>query len=114
MRYFLVATASTALASSALTVGLPDKADAAPPASAAPSWTGFYAGLDAGWLQNKATAQELQFGFVDPNASLTINGFTGGAHLGYNWQYQQFVFGAEADFSGVTGSGTTSFIIGLR
>jgi outer membrane immunogenic protein len=74
-------------------------------------WTGFYLGLNAGygWGQNGGAA----FSFVDPGAawfgpclaagscptglSYDTDGFVGGAHGGYNWQVDQFVFGFEAD-----------------
>lgn len=78
--------------------------------AAAPiSWTGFYAGLDLGWLSNQASADELLWTGVGLNTSTTVNGIIGGGHLGYNWQYQQLVLGVETDVSGVGGSRTVSF-----
>ncbi len=108
MRNLLAVGASTAaLAGTAWAADLPTKVPA--PKSVAPSWAGFYIGLDGGWLQNRATRQDLTPGFTSPSASLTINGFIGGGHLGYNWQYQQFLLGAEADIGAGTGSRTTTF-----
>jgi len=112
MRGFLLASVSSAaLASTAWAADLSTKA---PPAAipVAPTWSGFYIGLDGGWLQNRATVQELQPGSIDTSASLTMDGFIGGGHLGYNWQYQQFLLGVEADIGAGTGSRTTTFLVG--
>ena len=71
------------------------------PAPMSTDWTGFYAGVVAG------------YGFGNTNYTLAgtttgipIGGALGGATAGYNQQFQQFVLGGEADFawSGVTGS----------
>ena len=78
-------------------------------ASAPPSWTGFYAGLDLGWLGNRGSVAELASGYTDYTADMTVNGVIGGGHVGYNWQMQQFVFGVETDISGAGGSQTVSF-----
>lgn len=114
MRSILLAgVSSAALASTAWAADLPTKA---PPAAipVAPTWSGFYIGLDAGWLQNRATVDELQPDWSErsPSASVTANGFIGGGHLGYNWQYQQLVLGIEGDIGAGTGSSTTTFFGG--
>lgn len=51
------------------------------------SWAGPYVGGNIGY----------QWGDVH-NTSNSPSGFNGGIQGGYNWQYGQFVFGAEADF----------------
>jgi outer membrane immunogenic protein len=55
------------------------------------TWTGFYAGVNAGYA----------FGdFKGNNAvvnSFDANGFVGGGQIGYNHQINQFVIGAETD-----------------
>jgi outer membrane immunogenic protein len=51
------------------------------------SWAGPYIGGNIGY----------QWGDVN-NTSNSPDGFNGGVQGGYNWQYGQFVFGAEADF----------------
>ena len=72
---------------------------AAQPAS--PSWNGFYAGLNAGGMFGNTSGS-----FASPAGpggfSGAGSGFAGGAQAGYNWQSNQFVFGAETDiqFSG--------------
>jgi outer membrane immunogenic protein len=73
-----------------------------------PSWAGFYAGLDLGWLGNKASFNEATPGWNGLDASTTVSGVIGGGHFGYNWQVQQFVYGLEADIGGASGSRTAS------
>ena len=106
MRGFLLASVSSA--------ALASTAWAAPPAAVpvVPTWSGFYAGLDLGWLQNRATVEELQPGWNDTRASVTAKGLIGGGHLGYNWQYQQFLLGVEGDIGAGTGSSTATFFFG--
>ena len=50
------------------------------------SWTGFYAGVNAGYL----------WGSVGNNPT-SPSGIVGGLQVGYNWQTGNFVFGAETD-----------------
>lgn len=84
-------------------------ADIAP---AAYSWTGFYAGLNAGAafggadMNNRVTDAFLTSAFADEyksqyqrsmNASDT--GFSAGAELGYNWQVSNLLLGVETDFN---------------
>lgn len=75
------------------------------------TWSGFYAGVnlggaflsedDSGTLSIPATAP----GFIAPAALRRGVGddedsaITGGAQIGYNWQFGQFVLGAEADIN---------------
>jgi outer membrane immunogenic protein len=61
-----------------------------PPVNVAPvfNWSGFYVGGHVG------------YGFGDV-VGADIDGFTGGAQLGYNWQFSRnIVFGIEADITG--------------
>ena len=67
----------------------------APVISAAPgfSWTGFYAGLHAGYGWGKGKAD-----FPSPYSG-DHSGFTGGVQAGYNHQIGQVVLGVETDLS---------------
>lgn len=107
----LVATAL--LASSTSAADLPRRA-APPPVFVAPafSWTGLYAGLNAGYgaasdtVRNTAppaAGTDAQTVLTELNAarlSLHSQGFVGGGQLGYNYQFTPgsgFVVGIEAD-----------------
>lgn len=122
MKKLLLAT--TALTPFFLAVGsagaadLPVKAPA--PVAAAPNWTGFYVGLNAGgaWGRvdpNTTVTCAAAPGFNDPYIGLSGNcadaplvnaagtgattkaGFIGGAQAGYNLQSDNVVYGVELD-----------------
>jgi outer membrane immunogenic protein len=59
------------------------------------SWAGPYIGGNVGY----------QFGDISNNGA-EPSGFNGGIQGGYNWQYGQFVFGAEADIQASGASDT--------
>lgn len=72
-------------------------------------WTGFYAGIQAGygWGDTDATSSTLGSGIAQ-GFSYTTSGAVGGIHAGYNWQLNRnFVLGLETDLeaSGIGGSG---------
>jgi outer membrane immunogenic protein len=56
------------------------------PAPSYYNWSGLYAGLNLGY----------EWGHVS-GTSVDPSGIAGGAQLGYNWQWNQFVLGAETD-----------------
>ena len=76
------------------------------------SWTGIYAGLNAGggWMKDSASADcftpaGVFFGAgcsLVPAPSLRPSGFIGGGQIGGNYQVNQWVFGLEADLQGST------------
>jgi outer membrane immunogenic protein len=76
----------------------------APPRSVAAyyNWTGFYAGIVAGYGMGTSDWSAV------PTASNKPKGALFGGTLGYNWQTGAFVYGLEGDFnwSGVKGSAT--------
>jgi outer membrane immunogenic protein len=91
----------------------------------AAEWTGFYAGLHAGygWGDVSNTLVFNPFLNVPPAAPTTfhenLNGFIGGGQTGYNYQLNNMVLGIEADISYThfTGSAANSGIVppgGLR
>jgi len=90
-----------------------------PPPEPAYSWTGFYAGLNAGGAWGRDRVNTEQFFPVPPffavdraaisgAASRTFDpsSFTGGGQAGYNLQYGQWLVGLEGDFQylGLKGS----------
>ena len=63
------------------------------------NWTGFYAGLNAGYGTGRSE-------WDIPAATISPKGMMYGVTLGYNWQAGSFVYGLEGDynFSNVKGS----------
>src|SRR6478735_3468050 len=95
----LAGTAALAIAASAAQAAdLPSRAAPAPIIAAVPifTWTGFYVGVNAGygWNTNNDRVFVPGFGFVDSGSN---GGFVGGGQIGYNYQFNQFVVGVEAD-----------------
>jgi len=72
-----------------------------PPLPPAPlfTWTGLYVGgqIGYGWGTDSLTVYPWGFG-----TSYTPNGVVGGAHVGYNYQINQFVLGLEGDVEGTS------------
>ncbi len=93
------------LGSSASAADLPLKAP--PPMMAAPSWTGFYLGVNAGGsLGLDTTTHSAMFtstalgnnGLLNSSERLATVGWIAGAQVGYNWQVSpRWVLGLEAD-----------------
>lgn len=87
----LLATAALAVPAFAggPTVVEPEPVVAAPvaPVAASTDWSGFYAGAQLGYAD------------IDSNgAGLDGDGFLGGIHGGYRWDFGQYVAGAELDY----------------
>jgi outer membrane immunogenic protein len=82
----------------------PPMAPAYVPAPPPFTWTGIYVGGNVGWGWTSLNLTDTGpgvFGQVFPigsTQSSNQDGFLGGAQIGVNWQFQQFVIGAEADF----------------
>jgi outer membrane immunogenic protein len=63
-----------------------------------PTWTGFYAGINAGYSFGNDPYRFPADGFPDGGTSLTApNGAVLGGQLGYNWQIGNVVLGLEGD-----------------
>jgi len=75
---------------------------------AAASWAGWYIGAHAGAVWQNTQTDTLggvggkSFPFSLGSTSASNTGFIGGGQIGYNWQRGNFVFGLEADISGLT------------
>lgn len=110
MRFGLAIAAVMATCAPVCAADLSVKAPA--PAAAAPlSWQGFYAGVTAGAVIDASTVtpeiggkflvvnpveHALEYGSALGGSS---TGFSAGATLGYNWQWNAVVAGIEADFA---------------
>jgi len=70
------------------------------------NWTGFYAGVNAGYGFGESTWSLL------PGTTMKPTGFLVGGTVGYNWQAGAIVYGLEADWdwSNVKGSVTCAVI----
>jgi outer membrane immunogenic protein len=110
----------TLLASPVMAADLPVKTSLPPPAAPVFSWTGVYFGLNAGWLgANNTMLNQATPGFEEPGlAALSTgdfslgnkSGFIGGAELGYNYQFNSWVAGIEADIQGIAGQAVNGSI----
>lgn len=104
MRLRLVAAIATLMASSSLAYSA-DLAVKAPPYVPAPifTWTGFYAGVNAGIGGDKvdysATSFTTILGVAPTSAHIDNTSFGGlaGGQIGYNWQTGNWVWGVETD-----------------
>ncbi len=135
MKKILFAVSAVALAlsaGSAMAADLPSRKEApvyVPPPPPPPMWTGFYGGLNIGGGWDANGGQSGYSGYYDPRYSIgaTPSGFpantnnlfflpngntvgnqggvVGGAQVGYNFQFNQFLIGAETDFQGTSLSG---------
>jgi outer membrane immunogenic protein len=122
---FLGATALSIIGvPAALAADMPVKA----PLAVLPSWTGFYAGLNAGYGSGRSdtsvTTNAAEAVFVGPlpfapnpvPGTLRPSGLIGGGQIGYNHQFGNMVAGLETDlsFAGLrkTDAATGPFTIG--
>jgi outer membrane immunogenic protein len=114
-----IALSALALGSSAFAADMAPRmyAKAAPTVSPMYNWSGFYAGVHAGYTFGDSsnvgtTGQIIPGALVQPNVAnvaggarpasvgLDRDGFIGGGQMGYNWQANSpWVWGLEADIS---------------
>jgi outer membrane immunogenic protein len=111
-KYLLAAGSAAATGGLVMpTVASADPLPPPPPPAALPSWAGLYIGVTAGAASQFAQthSSRTQFGGNDTDVvtpvsnSLTKTGFIGGGQIGYNFQSGTWVYGLEADISGLTG-----------
>jgi len=104
---------AVARSASAADLPLPVKAPPLPPAY---SWSGFYLGIEGGgaWGRTQYTAADPGFpaflGLPITNPFNVSGGLLGGT-VGYNWQFSNWIVGAEGDLSWVSKSGTNNDIL---
>jgi outer membrane immunogenic protein len=108
-KILLTSVAVIATSASAFAADLPSRRQAPPPYLPPPpifTWTGIYVGGQIGYEfgRDNAFAPNV-FGSA---TSSSPNGVVGGAHIGYNYQINQFVVGIEGDVNGSSYSGNSS------
>ena len=121
-RLSLVVAAVAAVASAASAADLPSRAAAVAPSFAVPAftWTGFYAGANAGYTWSDADAKmvnvggnllpvDVRNGVFPTKIGIDRDAFIGGVQAGYNMQFGMFVAGAEADISWASSQDSTRF-----
>jgi outer membrane immunogenic protein len=129
-KYLFAGLALASLAGSAVAADLPSRKGPAPVYAPPPpvmTWTGFYAGLNAGgtWGQSESVALPLgggnvlaflalqSVGAVPTSVNASNSGFLGGGQIGYNYQfYNHFLVGLEADIQGLAASSTRTTAAG--
>jgi outer membrane immunogenic protein len=99
-RLMLSTAVAVAAAGSAIGADLPYGSGDYTPSAPLFTWTGFYLGgqIGYGWAGNNLSGGGPGFAFSGIN--YVPNGVVGGAHIGYNLQYSQIVFGIEGDIDG--------------
>jgi len=124
-KLLLASVGAIALTGSALAADLPSRAP--PPVYLPPvpifTWTGIYVGGQIGyaWGQDHndfvtafpARGPLLVGVFADNTFGQNSNGVIGGAHVGYNYQINQWVLGLEGDVNGTSMKKTLVFAPGV-
>ena len=79
------------------------------------SWAGHYFGDHAGWAWGDVDVSEKAVYNGSPTWGYDVDGFSGGAQVGYNWQWGSLVFGPiiELGYRGLDGSATDPASPGL-
>jgi len=103
-RAVLLGAATGCIALGAQAADLPRRAPPPLPLPSVFTWTGFYAGLNAGYAVHTGSG-----GFSDPTYGTVTGGdrsggFAGGGQIGYNYQFTPgsgFVIGVETDIQGI-------------
>jgi outer membrane immunogenic protein len=110
IRRFLASFAAVALltgAADAADLPLPEAAPIVAPALGY-DWTGFYVGLNAGW----GWGDTEHFNDVGVTTDdFDMDGFVAGGQIGYNFQWNWLVLGAEADIQWSDIDGSTDNIV---
>ena len=109
-KLLIAALASTFLGGSALAADMPE-------AGVGYDWSGFYIGAQAGygWADFEYEFNTNGHYNTDPGDTVdaSAEGFIGGGHIGYNWQFDQMVAGLEiGGFVGDIEDTDPSFVAG--
>jgi outer membrane immunogenic protein len=107
---FLLGGAAVLVGTAAIAADLPSRRYAAPYVAVPTfTWTGFYAGVNAGAAINNSTTSNVSYGpafgsLLDSTTSSYRSGrsevgFTGGGQAGYNYQFGAIVTGIETDIN---------------
>jgi len=103
-KFALAATALVTITGTAFAADLPSRK--APPVYAPPppifTWTGVYIGGQIGYAWGRNNTVLPLTAATTVVARSNPEGVVGGAHVGYNYQVQQFVFGLEGDVEGTS------------
>jgi outer membrane immunogenic protein len=114
LRKLLTTTALVCFAgSAALAADLPYRKEApvyTPPPPPAFTWSGVYIGGQVGYGWGTSNVYDQSTG--NAASGLSQSGVVGGAHIGYNYQVSQFVFGLEGDVNGSSESNTQYYSTG--
>lgn len=103
MKNLLLSSAAfLGLTVSAMAADLPSRVAPAPVAAVPVfTWSGFYVGVQAGYAWGDSSGEMTTPTGVFPfNQDGDFDGFVGGAHVGYNFQFGSIVAGLEADVEG--------------
>ena len=105
VRASLVLAAALSVVQSAAAADMPVKAMPLKAFAPSFSWTGFYAGVHAGWGSNDPTGTSTVSAagatVLTASHGLDANGPLFGGHIGYNWQINPtLVIGIEGDITG--------------
>src|SRR4030088_15688 len=83
---------------------------AAPIVASTFNWSGFYMGVDAGYVfggSSSGVAIDIA-GLLPLSYDENLKGRLAGGFVGYNYQMQQFVIGVEADWKAASLRGTSA------
>jgi outer membrane immunogenic protein len=74
-------------------------------------WSGIYVGVNAGAAFGTFSSNATAGPFTADLGSVDASGFIGGGQVGAQMQYQNFVYGVEADFQGSSQDHTDNFVV---
>lgn len=101
IRGLLLSTAAAVTAAGAsLAADLPYGSGGYAPPAPIFTWSGFYVGGQVGYAWANANLSGWSPRFAFSGVHYDPNGVIGGAHVGYNFQYNQIVLGVEGDVDG--------------